>query len=60
MKEEKNKTIFSQKLAAYLMDRGFVLLDMRRDVKGTGKNVFYFKNSQELTDAIFDYGNRLK
>jgi len=48
MKDGKNKTIFSQKLAAYLMDRGFVLLDMRRDVKGSGKNVFYFKNSEEL------------
>lgn len=56
--KEKNKTIFSQKLAAYLMDRGFVLCDMKRDSKGTGKNVFYFKNSPELIDAIFEYGNR--
>lgn len=56
MKEEKHKTIFSQKLAAYLMGRGFVLLDMQKDAKGTGRNVYYFKNSDELVKAIFDYG----
>ena len=56
MKEEKHKTIFSQKLAAYLMARGFVLLDMQKDAKGTGRNVYYFKNSDELVNAIFDYG----
>ena len=54
---DKNKTIFSQKLAAYLMNRGFVLLDMKRDSKGSGKNVFYFKNSEELQQAIFDYSS---
>lgn len=54
---DKNKTIFSQKLAAYLMMRGFVLLDMKRDSKGSGKNVFYFKNSEELQQAIFDYSS---
>ena len=59
MKKEKNKTIFSQRLAAYLMSRGFMLMDMRKDVKGSGKNVFYFKNSNELTDAIFDYSKQI-
>jgi len=44
----KNKTIFSMKLASYLMDRGFVLCDMRKDAKGSNKNVFYFKDSDEL------------
>ena len=55
-----NKTIFSQKLAAYLMDRGFVLCDMKRDSKGSGKNVFYFKETPELIQAIFDFGNSKK
>ena len=56
----KNKTIFSQRLAAYLMDCGFVLCGMKRDSKGTGKNVFYFKETPELIQAIFDYSNLKK
>lgn len=55
MREEKNKTIFSQKLCGYLIARGFVLCDMKPDSKGTGKNVFYFKNTPELVQAIYDY-----
>lgn len=55
MDKAKHKTIFSQKLASYLMGRGFVLMDMRKDVKGTGRNVYFFKESKELINAIFDY-----
>lgn len=29
-------TIYSQKLAGYLMQRGFVLIDMQEDIKPTG------------------------
>lgn len=59
-KEEKHKTIFSQRLAGYLMLRGFVLMDMRRDVKDGKKNVFYFKNSPELRGAIDEYDSKFR
>lgn len=49
------KTIFSQRLAGYLMMRGFVLINIRRNENGSGKNVFYFKDSQELSTAMKDY-----
>lgn len=41
---EKNTcyTIYSQKLMAILVLKGFVLVDMRPDKKGNGKNVFFF------------------
>ena len=45
-------TIFSQCLAGYLMMRGFVLQGMEETTKGTGKNVFFFKNSDKLSEAI--------
>lgn len=57
MNEEKKnmKTIFSQRLAGYLMTKGFVLVDMRPNENGNGKNVFYFNESPDLEIAIVDY-----
>ena len=49
------KTIFSQRLAGYLMMRGFVLIDIRKNENGSGKNVFYFKDSIELSAAMKEY-----
>jgi len=40
--------IYSQKMTAYLILRGFVLQDMKRNHNNSGKNVFYFKDSNEL------------
>ena len=48
-------TIYSQKLAGYLMQRGFVLIDMQEDIKPTGRNVFLFKNTPQLQSAIDEY-----
>ena len=48
-------TIFSQKLAGYLMYSGFVLVDMRPDKNGSGKNVFFFKNSESLRNIVDKY-----
>lgn len=51
-------TIYSQKLAGYLMQRGFVLIDMQEDIKPTGRNVFLFKNTPQLQSAIDEYKSR--
>ena len=51
-------TIYSQKLAGYLMQRGFVLIDMQEDIKPTGRNVFLFKNTPQLQSAIYEYKSR--
>ena len=53
----KNKIIFNQRLAGYLMLNGFVLIDTRPDTNGSGRNVFFFKESQELLDKISEYKN---
>lgn len=48
-------TIYSQKLAGYLMQKGFILIDMQEDIKPTGRNVFLFKNTPQLRTAIDEY-----
>lgn len=54
------KHIFSQRLAGYLMFRGFVLLKMCDDLKDGRKHVFIFKESDELRRAINDYSKLKK
>ena len=48
-------TIYSQRLAGYLMLHGFVLVEMRPHEDGSGRNVFYFNDSPELQMAIKQY-----
>lgn len=55
---KKNKIIYNQKMAGYLMHRGFVLIDMRPDLKNTGRNVFFFKDTSQLKSAIDEYMSR--
>lgn len=55
-KNVKTITIWSQKLAGYLMLNGFVLVDMRKDKYGTDKNVFFFNNSDAIRKKIKQYG----
>lgn len=57
MNETKYYTIFSQKLMSELVAKGFVLVNMRPDEKGSGRNVFYFRNTPELRQAVADYRN---
>ena len=47
--------IFTLRLAGYLMMRGFVILSIGKNLKYTDKNVFYFRKSPELQQAIYDY-----
>ena len=58
MNEKKMRTIFSQKLAGILMQKGFVLVEMRPNTNGNGKNVFYFNDSTELEKVIVEYKSR--
>lgn len=55
MNERKMKTVFSQKLAGILMTKGFVLVGMERGKDNSGKNVFYFNDSNELNKIIEEF-----
>jgi hypothetical protein len=54
-KEIKMKTIFNQRLCGYLQLQGFILVNMKPNNNGNGKNVFYFKETPELLSAIDEY-----
>lgn len=40
------------------MQRGFVLIGMQPDLKHTGRNVFFFKNTHRLKNAVDEYMSR--
>lgn len=56
----KCKAIFSQRLAGYLLLRGFVLAESRKDYKNLSRNIFFFFESDELSKAIEDYKQNKK
>ncbi len=49
------KIIYNMRLAGFLMERGFVLVDMMPDKRSKKRNVFYFRNTPELTAAMHDF-----
>ncbi|WP_448784310.1 DUF5659 domain-containing protein [Blautia sp.] len=49
------KAIFSQRLAGYLLMKGFVLAESRKDYKNPEKNIFFFYESAELLNAMTEY-----
>lgn len=51
-------TIYSQRLAGYLMLQGFVLEDIGINNQDSSKRVFFFKDSAELQQAIRAYNNK--
>jgi len=51
----KTFTIFNQRLAGWLMQRGFVLIDIAVAKDDSGRNVFFFSNTPALHEAIHDY-----
>lgn len=55
---KKNFMVFNQKMAGYLMQKGFVLIDMRPDLKNTRRNVFLFNDTPQLKSAIDEYMSR--
>lgn len=48
-------TVFSQRLAGWLMVRGFVLVGITPGRADARRNVFYFNQSNELMSAIEEY-----
>ena len=52
---EQIKKIHNQKLMGYLCLRGFCLQGLEENKIHKGKNVFLFKESEELIQAIKDY-----
>jgi len=48
-------TIHSQAMAGYLMMRKFILIDKREDLKNKNLNVFIFKESSEIRNAMKQY-----
>lgn len=54
----KMKTIYNQRLCGYLQLNGFILVDLKPNKNGNGKNVFFFKETPELLTAIQEYLDR--
>lgn len=53
---KKDYIVLSQKLAGQLMANGFVLLKMKPSKKdGVNRNVFIFRESEELINFIHNY-----
>jgi hypothetical protein len=50
-------TIHSQAMAGYLMMKRFILIDTREDLKNPEHNVFIFKDSKEIRNAMQQYTN---
>ena len=55
MDNKKYMYIFSQKLAGYLMMHGFKLLRINHNLDDDTKNVFVFKNTKMIKDAMNKY-----
>ncbi|KKO54500.1 DUF5659 domain-containing protein [Paenibacillus sp. DMB20] len=47
--------VLSQKMAGHLMMRGFVLKGIGENHRYPGRNVFFFKNTPELQEAIAEF-----
>ena len=50
--KQKFMVVYSLRMAGYLMMHGFVLMDLREHIDGSGKKVFYFINSPELKKVM--------
>ena len=53
--KQKFMVVYSLRMAGYLMMHGFVLMDLREHIDGSGKKVFYFANSPQLGKAMKEY-----
>lgn len=60
IKESRTIPVFSQKLAAELMLAGYNLISMSPNTTRADKNVYYFRNSDEITAEIAKYASTRK
>lgn len=53
----KRKTfpVYNQRMAGYLMMKGFVLVNIAPNEKYKGRNVFYFWDSDMIRETIQEY-----
>ena len=58
--KQKFMVVYSLRMAGYLMMHGFVLMDLREHIDGSGKKEFYFINSQKLKKVMEEYKNNRK
>lgn len=59
MGNSKYKTIYSRRLAGYLLLKGFELEEFQKSHEDADRTIFFFYNSDELTRAMTEF-NRLK
>lgn len=52
---DKPFTVMSQRLAGYLMMKGFTLRGLKANFRDPKRNVFLFNQSDELAQAIEEY-----
>jgi hypothetical protein len=58
---KKEYIVFNQKLAGYLMQKGFVLKRMgKSDKKDSKLNIFFFNESDDLLKSIAEYKTLIK
>lgn len=55
MEDIKMITIYNMRLAGTLMSKGFILVGMGQNTQNKRKNVFYFKDTPQLREAMDIY-----
>jgi len=56
---KKDYIIFNQKLAGYLMTKGFVLKKMDKTTRdNSNRNVFYFNETNDLVRIVEEFKNK--
>lgn len=53
------KQIFSLRLAGYLMMNGFPIKRVHHNLKVKNKDVYFFEDTYELTQAMLEYKNTI-
>lgn len=58
--EKKCVTVFTQKMATYLMQNGHKLIELKPDRKYPERNVYFFLNTESVRNDMTDYKKRVK
>lgn len=49
--------IYSLRLAGFLMQKGYILIDIKDHRNLPGRKVFYFKDTPQIRDSMREYSN---
>ena len=58
--DKKCVTVFTQKLATYLMQNGHKLIELKPDKKYPERNVYFFLNTESVRNDMAQYTTRAK